>query len=185
MGLALKQAHKALDANEVPVGCVFVLKGNGSCLDDDSCDKSLSSMVLSAGYNATNESRNGTRHAELVAIDDIILRQGYSPTVFRACDLYVTCEPCIMCAAALSTLGIRRVYFGCHNDRFGGNGSVLRVHDYSSSPKNYEVTAGLKGDEAIALFRRFYNGENKKAPVAKRKRKHDQDYKAIRLEGSN
>ena len=48
-------------------------------------------------------------------------------TVCR-CDLYVTCEPCIMCAGALSLLGIHRVVFGCKNDRFGGNGSILSLH---------------------------------------------------------
>ncbi|XP_020577986.1 tRNA-specific adenosine deaminase 2-like [Phalaenopsis equestris] len=57
---------------------------------------------------------------------------------FSSCDLYVTCEPCIMCAAALSILGIREVYYGCANDKFGGCGSILSLHEgasleYSSS----------------------------------------------------
>ena len=74
------------------MGCVFVVSQ-----DEDACDgkyycDNLSSRILSMGYNATNISRNGSRHAELVAIDDVILKQGHSPHVFEKCDLYVTCE---------------------------------------------------------------------------------------------
>jgi pyrimidine deaminase RibD-like protein len=58
---------------------------------------SLQTRVLSASFNATNVSRNGTRHAELVAIDDILLKQGRRPEVFQGCDLYVTCE--VRCGA--------------------------------------------------------------------------------------
>lgn len=52
---------------------------------------------------------------------------------FAGCDLYVTCEPCIMCATALSIIGIREVYFGCANDKFGGCGSIMSFHKSSSS----------------------------------------------------
>lgn len=76
--------------DKVPVGCVFVKKGNRSSSDTNRSN--LKSKVLSSGFNATNLSRNGTRHAELVAIDDILLKQGCCPDVFRGCDLYVTCE---------------------------------------------------------------------------------------------
>lgn len=73
------------------MGCVFVQKvgesGNG-----DRCTLDLNARVLSSGCNATNASRNGTRHAELVAIDDLLLRQGRDPAVLRGCELYVTCE---------------------------------------------------------------------------------------------
>lgn len=68
----------------------------------------------------------GTRHAEFVAIEEIL--KTYPPSVFRETDLYVTVEPCIMCASAIRQLGIRAVYFGCLNDRFGGNGGVLNIH---------------------------------------------------------
>ena len=62
------------------------------------------------------------------AIDDMILNQQLDETIFHNCDLYVTCEPCIMCAAALGRMKIRKVYFGCKNEKFGGNGSVLSLH---------------------------------------------------------
>lgn len=68
----------------------------------------------------------GTRHAELVAINNILQRHPVS--IFAETDLYVTVEPCIMCAAALRQLRIRAVYYGCANDRFGGTTGVLSVN---------------------------------------------------------
>ncbi|GAB4817081.1 hypothetical protein N2152v2_004127 [Parachlorella kessleri] len=87
--------------------------------------------IVSAGSNKTNETRNGTRHAEFVAIDRLLQQHGgdVAAANFPECDLYVTCEPCIMCAGALSLLGVRSVTYGCPNDKFGGCGSILRVHD--------------------------------------------------------
>lgn len=82
----------------MPVGCVFVKKideggDDQLVVGDNDCSKiNLTGRVLSAGFNATNASRNGTRHAELVAIDELLLRQGLDPVVFRGCELYVTCE---------------------------------------------------------------------------------------------
>jgi tRNA-specific adenosine deaminase 2 len=68
----------------------------------------------------------GTRHAEFVAMGKIL--QKHSPTIFKETDLYVTVEPCIMCASALRQIGIRAVYFGCFNERFGGTGGILKIN---------------------------------------------------------
>ena len=68
----------------------------------------------------------GTRHAEFQAINSIL--KDYPPTVFQETDLYVTVEPCIMCASALRQFKIKAVYYGCTNDRFGGTGGVLSIH---------------------------------------------------------
>ena len=121
---ALAMGQAALTNGEIPVGCVIV-EQRGDVY-----------TVIASGSNQTNESRNGTRHAEIVAVESLYsVESSFKPHDDRAnkgilsnCDLYVTCEPCIMCAAALSKLGIRKVFFGCHNDRFGGNGSILSVH---------------------------------------------------------
>ena len=107
------------------------------------------------------------------------------PDIFKYCDLYVNCEPCIMCAAALATVGIRRVIFGCRNDRFGGCGSLLHLdhreepnrnqnHNRQSNQKlsmGYEIVSGVLEKEAITLLRSFYDRENFHAPDHKRKRK--------------
>jgi tRNA-specific adenosine deaminase 2 len=93
--------------------------------------------VISSGRNRTNETlnvydstlyilRKATRHAEMEAIDDIL--KLHPKEIFRDVDLFVTVEPCVMCASALRQLQLRKVYFGCRNDRFGGCGSVLNVH---------------------------------------------------------
>ena len=90
----------------------------------------------------------------------------------RKCRLYVTCEPCIMCGAALSQVGIGKVYFGCRNDKFGGCGSILSLHkDIHPSHKGYPVVGGILEEEAVRLLRSFYERENMHAPDDKRKRK--------------
>ncbi len=68
----------------------------------------------------------GTRHAEFIAINSVLGE--YQSSILRETDLYVTVEPCIMCASALRQYQIRAVYFGCSNDRFGGTGGVLSIH---------------------------------------------------------
>jgi tRNA-specific adenosine deaminase 2 len=78
-----------------------------------------------------------TRHAELEAIDGILSDKQLTPTVYKyplsSTTLYVTVEPCMMCASALRQMGIKEVYYGCGNDRFGGCGSVLGVNEMSVS----------------------------------------------------
>ena len=152
MGLALAAASKALENSEIPVGCVFV--------------NPTTKKVIAVGSNKTNETRNGTRHAEMVAIDSA-LAKGISFKEFQGAELFVTCEPCIMCAAAISKMGISRVVFGCHNDRFGGNGSILNVHsdDCLAEGNTYTVEAGLMRDEAIEVFQNFYTTENRRGTL--------------------
>ncbi len=163
MALALEEAGKALREGEVPVGVVFVHVPS---------DGGGPARVLGQGHNWTNATKNGTRHAELVVVDEM-LAAGHPATVFQACEVYVTCEPCIMCAGALGLLCIKRVVFGCRNDRFGGCGSILRVHDAPHLAHHYPVQAGLREAEAVALFKTFYVRENQQAPEAKRRKKGD------------
>ncbi|KAL6585541.1 tRNA(adenine34) deaminase [Orobanche minor] len=159
MKLALEQAKLAMDSLEVPVGCVIV--------EDQ--------KVISSGRNRTTESRNATRHAEMEAID-VLLEQWQKNGVrreevslkFSRCTLYVTCEPCIMCAAALSIIGIKDVYYGCANEKFGGCGSILSLHTSSTgkhtscevSRKEFKCTGGIMATEAINLLRSFYEQGN-------------------------
>lgn len=88
----------------------------------------------------------------------------------------MTVEPCVMCAAALRYLGIKKVYYGCANERFGGCGSVLPVHtDKKYFPKKVaeltcEMVKEFRG-ECVMLLRRFYVRENEKAPNPKKKTK--------------
>nr|GMD27378.1 tRNA-specific adenosine deaminase 2 [Ipomoea batatas] len=157
MKLALEQAKLALDSLEVPVGCVMVEDGE----------------VIASGRNRTTETRNATRHAEMEAIDILLdqwKKSGLSPSEvserFSKCVLYVTCEPCIMCAAALSFLGIKEAYYGCGNDKFGGCGSILSLHTCAgvAQKKSFKCVGGIMASEAVALLRSFYDQGNPNAP---------------------
>nr|POE89792.1 trna-specific adenosine deaminase subunit tad2 [Quercus suber] len=83
-------------------------------------------------------------------------------SIIRETDLYVTVEPCIMCASALRQYGIRAVYFGCLNDRFGGCGGVMSVNSDPGVEPGYPVYGGIYRTEAIMLLRKFYVQENNK-----------------------
>lgn len=164
MAMALFVAYRALRNNETPVACIMV---------DISTDK-----VISVGYNGTNDTLNGTRHAEFIAIDYIL--ENYIPQdkrgdsefirrFFLNVVLYVTVEPCVMCASALKQIGIRRTVYGCGNDRFGGNGTVIYVNqdDVDDGKGNYPSFGGILRTEAIQLLRNFYIQENHTAPNPK------------------
>ena len=135
--------------------------------------------VISWGRNRTNEEKNGTKHAELVALEWLQKEIGYEATVkldWREMELYVTVEPCVMCAAALRLLGIGKIFYGCCNDRFGGCGSILNIHSGSGhfipdTPKlNCKILKDYRS-ECIMLLRKFYVRENEKAPNPKKKNK--------------
>ncbi|KAK3046495.1 tRNA(adenine34) deaminase [Extremus antarcticus] len=155
MRQAIQMAELALASDETPVGCVFVHSGE----------------VIGRGINGTNASLNGTRHAEFVALAEIMSRHPQS--ILTTTDLYVTVEPCIMCASALRQYGIRAVYFGCLNDRFGGCGGVMKIHSDPGVDPAYPVYGGLFREEAIMLLRRFYVQENEKAPEPKPKKNRE------------
>ncbi|EXJ58719.1 hypothetical protein A1O7_06148 [Cladophialophora yegresii CBS 114405] len=143
---AIDTAEQALKEGETPVACVLVYEGE----------------VIARGMNDTNRSLNGTRHAEFLAIAQFCKK--FPQVKLKETDLYVTVEPCIMCASALRQYGIRRVYYGCGNDRFGGNGSVLPVNSDKGLEEGYPSYGGIFRKEAIMLLRRFYIQENENAP---------------------
>jgi tRNA-specific adenosine deaminase 2 len=167
MQLALEVAKSADKLNEVPIGCIFLHMPSG--------------RILASSHNLTNFTKNATRHAEMVAIDDILTQHSWD--IFQECVLYVTVEPCIMCASALRELKIRKVYFGAWNDKFGGTGGVLNIHSddwvnaHGLKIDAIEAVGGLLRKEAILLLRQFYLKENTKAPKPQKKAnrvlKHD------------
>jgi len=165
MRAAIREAQVAMEDGEVPVGCVFVDRESGK--------------VIGRGGNNTNRTRNGTRHCEMVAIDTVI--ELYGPTVLQRCRLYVTLEPCIMCAAALLQVGLAEVVFGAPNTRFGGCGGVFSVHEMTTAepvsgdaPRaqltGYTCRGGVLADEIVELLKDFYATGNPNAPDEKRHR---------------
>ncbi|OBZ71843.1 tRNA-specific adenosine deaminase 2 [Grifola frondosa] len=159
MRVAMEMAEEALVAKEVPVGCIFVRDGR----------------IIARARNRTNELRNATRHAELEAIDGILSDKDLTPVLtdypLSETTLYVTVEPCIMCASALRQMGIKKVFYGCANDRFGGCGSVLGVNRSLTHPRHpaYQAVGGYLREDAIMILRRFYVTENTNAPAPKSK----------------
>lgn len=170
---ALNLAEKALQAQEVPVGCVFV----------------YNDQIIATGGNEVNETKNATRHAEIIAIEQVRdyckLKGLNEHDVFLSTTLYVTVEPCVMCTGALRQIGIPFVVYGCANERFGGCGSILNVASdeaiTSSLGPCFGVIGGLLADKAIDLLKNFYKGENLNAPDTKRKKKITNESKVIVL----
>lgn len=159
MQVALDLAQEALENREVPVGCIFVYKDT----------------IIGRGRNEVNETKNATRHAELVAIDHVRAwcekQKLEFSSVMQGCVLYVTVEPCIMCAAAMRLLKLPLVVYGCANDRFGGCGSVLGVHqdELPSLGPVLPTLPGYNPSQAVHLLKTFYKGENPAAPNPKKK----------------
>ena len=116
MKQALLLSQETLERREVPIACVIVYKNN----------------VIARGSNDVNRTKNATRHAEMLAIEQVreyaTLHSLPREEVFSNSTLYVTTEPCVMCAAALRLVGLTDVAFGCTNQRFGGCGSRLDAH---------------------------------------------------------
>jgi len=120
--------------------------------------------LLAQGANATNKTRNATAHAEMIALDQIVLPLPPDTTC------YVTLEPCIMCCCALKMAGCSRVVYGGTNARFGGCGGVLDLTgDECIGGIKLEKTKGVKETESIQLLQDFYLNENEAAPEEKRK----------------
>ncbi|KAF6363985.1 adenosine deaminase tRNA specific 2 [Rhinolophus ferrumequinum] len=137
---AMQMAKEALENIEVPVGCLMVYNNE----------------VVGKGRNEVNQTKNATRHAEMVAIDqalDWCRRSGKSPSeVFGRTVLYVTVEPCIMCAAALRLMNIASA-------------------DLPNTGTPFQCIPGYRAEEAVEMLKTFYKQENPNAPKSKVRKK--------------
>ena len=138
MDLALKTAENAGKAGEVPIGCVIVRDYE----------------VIATAGNRTLTDRDPTAHAEILAIRQAAERIGTERLV--DCDLYVTLEPCTMCAAAISFARIRRVYYGAADPKGGAVESGVRFFDSPTCHHRPEVFGGIGEAEAAGLLKGFF-----------------------------
>jgi tRNA(adenine34) deaminase len=138
MSVALEEARAAQARGEVPVGCAIVCNGE---------------VVARAG-NRTVEDRDPTAHAELLAIRQAAARLGSER--LTECDLYVTLEPCAMCAAAMSFARIRRLYFGASDPKGGAVEHGVRFFAAPTCHHRPEVYSGIGEGEASQLLKRFF-----------------------------
>ncbi len=138
MQLALDQARAAGARGEVPVGCVIVHDG----------------AVVAAAGNRTLADRDPTAHAELLAIRQAAAVLGSER--LTGCDLYVTLEPCAMCAAAISFARIRRLYFAAADPKGGAVENGARFYSQPTCHHRPEVYGGINESEGAALLKEFF-----------------------------
>ncbi|HEX2526991.1 MAG TPA: nucleoside deaminase [Geminicoccus sp.] len=136
--LALAEARAAADRGEVPVGAVIVQGGE----------------IVAADGNRVEERHDPTAHAEMVVLRAAAARAG-SPRL-PECDLWVTLEPCPMCAQAISFARIRRLYYGASDPKGGGVENGPRIFEQPTCHHRPEVVAGIRESEAAELLRGFF-----------------------------
>lgn len=140
MDQALAEARAAAERGEVPVGAVIVGPDG----------------VLATAGNRTRELSDPTAHAEVLAIRAACAALGSERLV--GCDLYVTLEPCPMCAAAIAAARVARVYYGASDPKSGGVEHGARVFSHAQCHHKPEVYGGIAEDAAAALLKKFFEG---------------------------
>jgi tRNA(adenine34) deaminase len=140
MQAALALAREAAAHGEIPVGAVIVKDG----------------AVIAQARNDNREKQDPVRHAEIIAIERACAAAGNER--LTGCDLYVTKEPCAMCAGAIVHARIRRLVIGARDPRYGACGTVLPVCGNRALNHVPEIEFGLLGDEAAAILKTFFLG---------------------------
>ena len=145
MRAALREALAAADADEVPVGCVVVHDG----------------LIVGRGHNQTQGLQDATAHAEIVAIGAASSALG--SWRLTECTLYVTLEPCAMCAGAIILARVGRLVYGARDPKAGACGSVLDVIHERRLNHRVDVTSGVLADECGAVLKEFFASKRREA----------------------
>jgi tRNA(adenine34) deaminase len=140
---ALRQALKGSKADEVPVGAIVVRAGK----------------IIGRAYNQVELLKDATAHAEMLALTQAEAAVGDWRLI--DCDLYVTKEPCAMCAGALVHTRIRRVIFGCTDPFAGAAGSVINLLQMTGFNHRCDIASGVLQDECAAILRDFFRKRRK------------------------
>jgi len=135
---ALRLAREGAGQGEVPVGAVVIMGGE----------------IVGSGWNAPVARRDPTAHAEVLALREAAQRMGNYRLI--GATLYVTLEPCVMCAGALVAARIERLVFGTRDLRFGGVRSKFRVADSGTLNHTVEIVEGVLAVECVELLREFF-----------------------------
>ena len=147
---AVRQAKKASALGEVPIGCVIVYE-----------DK-----IIARGYNRRRVDQNVLSHAEIIAIRKACKKMG--DWRLENCTLYVTLEPCPMCAGAIVQARVPQVVIGCMNPKAGCAGSVLDMLHEDGFNHQVETKIGVLGEECSAMMKEFFRALRLKKPKKKR-----------------
>ena len=143
MPLALEQAKKAATRGEVPVGAVIVLNG----------------VLLASAGNRTRELNDPTAHAEILAIRDACSKLGVDRLI--GASIYVTLEPCPMCAAAISNARITKLFYGANDKKSGGVCQGPRIFSHSQCHHKPDIYDGICETECAALLHEFFKDKRR------------------------
>lgn len=138
MQQALKEAEKAFDTGELPVGAIIVFENR----------------IIAKGYNQVETLKDPTAHAEIIAITSAA--SYLSSKALLGCSMYVTLEPCAMCAGAIVLAKMENLYFGAFDNKSGACGSVLNVTNNKSLNHQLSVSGGILDAECAALLKSFF-----------------------------
>lgn len=138
MKAALREAMKAYNLGEVPIGCVIVCDGK----------------IIGRGYNRRNTDKNTLAHAEITAINKASKKVG--DWRLEGCTLYVTLEPCQMCSGAIVQSRMDRVVMGAMNPKAGCGGSILNLLQMDEFNHQVEAERGVLGEECTGLLQKFF-----------------------------
>src|SRR5437763_16676061 len=141
---AVRQAQKAYEADEVPVGAVVVRAGR----------------IIARAYNQVELLKDATAHAEMLALTQA--EAAVRDWRLTDCDLYVTKEPCVMCAGAIVHTRIRRVIFGCADVAAGAAGSMINVLQMPGLNHRCEITSGVLKNQCAAILQDFFQKRRQK-----------------------
>ncbi len=144
MRLALREADRARREREVPVGAIVVRDGR----------------VIARAHNRPLHLKDPTAHAEVLALRRAARKVGNYR--LSGCTLYVTIEPCAMCAGAMVQARLKRVVFGASDPKAGAGGSVLSVLNHPRLNHRVEVTEGVLGEDCAAILKGFFREKRKK-----------------------
>ena len=154
---AIKQARKAYALGEVPIGCVIAHEG----------------MIIGRGYNRRNTDKNTLAHAEITAINRASKVIG--DWRLEECTLYVTLEPCQMCAGAIVQARIPKVVMACMNPKAGCAGSILNILDMPEFNHQVEATKGVLEEECSRMLKDFFVELRARNKLEKNARKNEEN----------
>ena len=145
MQLAINEAKKAFLVSEVPIGSIIIHSKTGN--------------VISKAHNEVIRRNNTIYHAEILAINRACALLGTQ--YLSGCDMYVTLEPCPMCAQAISFSRLRRLYFGAYNIKYGGVDHGPRIFHSTSCFHKPEIIGGIQEKSCSAIMKKFFFNKRK------------------------
>lgn len=148
MGEALRQALRAYEAEEVPIGAVIVREGR----------------IIARAFNQVELLHDATAHAEMLAITQA--EEVMGDWRLTDCTLYVTKEPCPMCAGAIVHVRLQRVVFGAPDLKGGAAGGVMNLLQFPTLNHRSDITSGVRADECRQLLQQFFAEQRAKKPAA-------------------